>query len=505
MKILTGRQFHDLDLYTIEHEPVPSIDLMERAATQIAREIMSRWSKAHPVCVFAGPGNNGGDGLAVARLLGSNGYRVRVWLFNVKGHLSPDCQRNRERMTRVPQVELREVNRELTFPDIADDEVVVDALFGTGLNKPISGGFAVVVHKINSLHVPVVSIDVPSGLMCEDNTYNDRNNIIHATLTLTVQLPKLAFFFADNEPFVGTWKCVDIQLSAEGLVQMSTPFRTLEDQEVKAMWRKRPRFAHKGTMGHALLVAGSEGMAGAALLAAKACLRSGAGKLTVHTAKANLPLLQTAVPEAIVHPDRDKVMVTESTLLDPYKAIGIGPGLGTNEATATALNRYLQLADQPIVLDADGINLLAKHPAWAAKLPHESILTPHPRELEGLTGKANTDYKRLMLAQEYALQHMVYVVLKGHHTAICMPSGRVVFCMAGNPGMATAGSGDVLTGLITGLLAQGYEPAEAVQMGVWLHATAGDFAAEALTEECMLASDIVAQLPQAFRQLKDNE
>lgn len=511
MKILIGTQHATLDKFTIENEPVASIDLMERAAHALTTEIMARWDKQRTIFVFSGAGNNGGDGLAVARLLFEQGYRLAVYLFNVKGQLSEDCEINRDRLLALlekPEADERLVIKEITqgfdFPQIKSSDVVVDALFGTGLKKPLSGGFAVVARKINSVHAHVVSIDVPSGLMCEDNSFTDRAEVVHAELTLTIQLPKLAFLMADNERCVGEWKTLDIGLSAEGIEQADTPYSLIEKSEVQAMLRPRPIFAHKGTMGHALLVAGSYGMAGASILSAKACLRSGVGKLTLHTSASNQNILQTSVPEAVLSLDKNSRCISESIDTSHYQAIGIGPGLGQDDATAEALQSYLAVADDPMVIDADALNLLADHREWMGHLPVGSILTPHAKELDRLTRCSATPYERLSNATNLAVQYHVYVILKGHYTAICTPQGRVRFCPRGNAGMATPGSGDVLTGILAGLLAQGYAPSETAILGTWLHATAGDLAAEALGQEFMLASDIITHLSGAWKELKGN-
>lgn len=506
MKILTDRQHAELDRYTIENEPIESIDLMERAAMALTAEIMHRWDKQRVVYIFAGPGNNGGDGLAIARLLAEQNYKVAAYLFNIKGHLSEDCEINRDRITEILEGDsknlvFKEVTQGFDFPNVRQHDIVVDALFGTGLSKPLSGGFAGLVRKINSLHCNVVSIDIPSGLMCEDNEFTDYKQVIHATLTLTIQLPKLAFLFSENERCVGEWKTLNIGLSADGIEQMNTPYSIMEPFEMKELLMERPKFAHKGTMGHALLVSGSYGMAGAAQLASKACLRSGIGKLTLHTPANNITIMQIAVPEAVLIPDKDKYVVSESIDTSRFDAIGIGPGLGMDDLTADALQRYIKMVDSPLVLDADALNLLALHRDWLSHLPAGTILTPHVKELENLVGRCSNSYERLTTASNMATKHNLYVIVKGHHTAICTPQGRVLFCPRGNAGMATPGCGDVLTGLITGLLTQGYSPMAASMLGVWLHATAGDIAANELTENCMIASDIITHLPQAFKEL----
>lgn len=502
MKVLTGGQFHELDLYTIEHEPIASIELMERASRAVADELLRSFSvDGRRVVVFAGPGGNGGDGLAVARMLAEAGCDVTAYLFNVRGHLSADCDCNRRRLMAVEGVDFVEVTSEFTFPELTADDIVVDALFGTGLGKPLSGGFAMVAKRLNQSRATIVSIDVPSGLMCEDNSYNDSQAIVQATATFSIQLPKLSFFFAENQRYVGEFRLLPIGLSQEGLMAMKTPFWLSEEGEMCGLLRTRPRYAHKGTMGHALLVAGSRGMAGAAILASRAALRSGLGKVTVHIPHDCLGILQVSVPEAIVQMDADSDVVSAAIDASNFRALGIGPGLGRSRYTAMALHSYLSNQSSPMVIDADAINLLAENPDWLELLPPDSILTPHPRELEGLIGHCANSFERMNRARHLATTHHVFVVVKGRFSQVCTPTGDVLFNPTGNPGMATAGAGDVLTGILTGLLAQGYLPAEAVQLGVYLHGLAGDLAAADLGEDSLIASDIINYLPQAFKKI----
>ena len=503
MKILTGGQFRELDRYTIEHEPIASIELMERASRAIASELQSRWDTDTRFVIFAGPGGNGGDGLAVARLLTEAGYDVSAYLFNVTGKLNPDCETNRDRLAQVPSAQLTEVTAEFVFPELRASDVVVDALFGTGLNKPISGGFAHIVRRLNQSGATVVSIDIPSGLMTEDNAFNDTSTIVRADLTLTLQHLKLAFLFAENHKFVGEVKTLDIGLSEEGQEGMKCYLWMTEQNDVRQLLRVRSPFAHKGQLGHALLVAGSRGMAGAAVMAAQAALWSGLGKLTVHSPMANLNLLQMAVPEAVVELDPDEHIISSAVDASDFQVIGIGPGLGRNHYTASALHDYLRQQVGPMVVDADALNILAEHQEWLEELPADSILTPHPKELDRLVGYNTNSFDRMNKARQLAETHHVFVVLKGRYTQVCTPLGDVLFNPTGNAGMATAGSGDVLTGILTGLLAQGYLPSEAAVLGVWLHGAAGDAAAAELGQECMLATDIIRHLPDAFRRLRE--
>lgn len=504
MKIFTSTQIRELDKYTIEHEPIKSIDLMERAARTLTRAITERWPRTVPVVVFAGPGNNGGDAMAVARMLIEQDYQVQTYLFNITGHLSADCTENKKRLCDKKGMPLlTEITQEFDPPKLEQGMLVVDGLFGSGLNKPLAGGFAALVKYINASKADVVSIDVPSGLMTEDNTYNVSANIIRATQTLTLGHIKLSFLFAENQAYIGQLRILDIRLSQEGINKMDAHYTLLEEEQMRQLLRPRNRFAHKGEMGHALIIAGSYGMAGAAILATKACLRSGVGKVTLHTPKRNVPIIQTAVPEAIVSIDHEETTFSEGVPTEDYQAVGIGPGLGTSEQTSITLIAQLRRTQCPLVVDADALNILANRRAWLQQLPKGIILTPHPKELERIEGKCVDSYERLTKARELAERLQGYVILKGQHTAICMPDGHIVFNTTGNAGMATAGSGDVLTGIITGLLANGYDRQAACVLGVYLHGLAGDLAARELGQESLIASDLINYLPKAFIRLKN--
>ena len=504
MKIFTAAQIHELDKYTIENEPIESIDLMERAAKALTRAIMDEYNSLMPVIVFAGPGNNGGDALAVARMLAENNYAVTAYLFNVSGKLSNDCAVNKVRLMDNRRVKnFIEVRQEFDPPVLEEGMLIIDGIFGSGLNKPLAGGFASLVKYINSSAATVVSIDVPSGLMTEDNTYNVRANIIHADLTLTLQHVKLAFLFKENQPYVGRLKVLDIRLSKEGIQKLDANYTMLEENDVRQMIQPRSAFAHKGDMGHALLIAGSYGMGGAAVLAAKACLRSGCGKLTVHSPKKNNMVLQMSVPEAIIQLDREETTFSEPIDTEEYHVVGIGPGIGTSEQTAIAMISQIRRSQCPIVADADALNMLGTHRSWMQQLPKGMILTPHPKELDRMEGNCADSYERLVKASNLAERIQGYVILKGHYSALCMPDGHVIFNSTGNAGMATAGSGDVLTGIITGLLARGYKQEEACLLGMYLHGLAGDIAAKELGEESLIASDLIQYLPKAFKRLNE--
>ena len=503
MKILSCLQQKQADAYTVAHESVLSINLMEKAATLLTEEIVARYDKSHRFVVFAGAGNNGGDAVAVARMLFQRNYKVEVYLFNTTGAMSEDCVTNVKRLQQNGFTGYHEISSSFDPPKLGSGDVVVDGLFGSGLNKPLSGGFAAVVKYINASQATVVAIDLPSGLMGEDNSYNIRQHIVRADLTLSIQLPKLAFFFAENQELVGEWKLLDIGISREFIEKAETDYAITEADEVRALIKPRNRFAHKGCFGHGLLIAGSYGMAGASVLAAKAALRSGIGKLTVHVPVCNHVVLQTSVSEAMVQDDLHERFFAEPVDLDAYQALAIGPGIGQEEETALATIDQLRDCYLPVVLDADALNIFSTHRNHLNHLPKNAILTPHMKELERIVGRCSNSFERLSKAKELAAYLQCYIVLKGAWSVVITPAGKCWFNPTGNPGMATSGSGDVLTGVLLALLAQGYGPEEACRLGTYVHGLAGDVAAHRMGEISMTAGDIVLALPEAWRLLTE--
>ena len=501
MKILSSIQLKELDKYTIEMEPITSIDLMERASHALTEAIVRRWDTSYRIIVFAGPGNNGGDALAVARMLSKKNYHVEVFLFNTKGTLSNECMTNLGRLRTCGSIYFTEISTHFDPPALTEKDLIIDGLFGTGLNKPLSGGFASVVKYLNASKATIVAIDIPSGLMGEDNTYNVRPNILRADVTLSIQLPKLSFLFPENEDIIGEWELLDIGLKQSFIDASESPYSILDIEDIRPLIKSRKRFAHKGSFGHGLLIAGSYGMAGASILSAKACLRSGIGLLTVHVPIHNHDLLQITVPEAIVQTDIHERYFAEPVELRRYNALAIGPGLGQEEDTALAMMEQIQGCHLPIVLDADAINILSTHRNWLSRLPKQCILTPHLGELERLTGKCMDSYERITKVKELASYLQSYILIKGAWTAIVTPEGHCHFNPTGNPGMATAGSGDVLTGILLALLAQGYSPEESCKLGVYIHGLAGDIAAKSLSEISMTAGDIIEALPSAWKKI----
>lgn len=502
LKIFATEKIKDLDQYTITHEPVSSTDLVERAATAFMHEFCRRYSKQSRIVIFAGQGNNGADALAIARLLTEEGYKAETILFNPTNHLSFDCEVNKQRLLMLDKIEFTEVIADFVPPLLGEKDIVIDGLFGSGINRPLTGGFAAVVKYINQSEAEIVSIDIPSGLFGEDNRRNDPEAIIQANLTLTFEFPKLAFLLAENAPYVGEWKVLSIGILPEIIQSTPCPYIFITEEDIAEIFKPRARFSHKGTYGHALLIAGSRGKMGAAILSAQACLRSGVGLLTAHIPQRGEFPFQTALPEAMLSFDPNKEFFTLLPDITGYSAIGIGPGLGQHLESATALDRLFQLSDKPLVIDADAINLIASNLELISRIPLRSILTPHIKEFDRIAGESSSDYERLLKAQSFAAEHKLTIVLKGTYTAICTSEGNIYFNSTGNPGMATAGSGDVLTGIILGLLAQGYEPETAAVAGVFLHGTAGDLAAAYNSEESLIASNITEMLGKAFKQTR---
>lgn len=504
MKIFATRDIRDIDAATVEQEGISSYDLMERASRALTKEIEGRWTnKDTHFVVFAGSGNNGGDALAVARMLLDDGRRVEAYLFNIGDSLSPDCEMNRDLLQESYPDRLTEVTKQFNPPALAAEDVVIDGLFGSGLNRPLEGGFASVVRYINGSRAQVVSIDIPSGLMGEDNTRNNPDNIVRADVTLSLQLPKLAFLFPENEQFFGSWTLVDIGLSHDAIDSKPSCFEMVDEEDMPWLLKVRGRFDHKGVFGRALLIAGQRGMAGASVLAARACMKSGVGLLTVHVPGCNNVIVQSSVPEAMTDIDSDETCFAHVPQdLTEYNAIGVGPGIGQGMDTRAALYELINAVKVPMVLDADALNLIGQNHSYLQRLPHGSIITPHPGEMDRLVGRCRNSYERLTKARELAQRCDVYVVLKGAYTAVISPDGTCWFNSTGNPGMATGGSGDVLTGVVLALLAQGYDAETAARLAVYAHGLAGDMAAHVNGETGMTAGDIVSCLPTVWKTLE---
>ena len=491
MKIFTSELIKEIDRATCETQGITSLDLMERAASAICCEIVSRFNPNQRMVIFAGPRNNGGDALAVARMLFEQGYKkLEVFLFNVMGKLSHDCNEEMNRIKEIQGIDFTEVTKDFQPPYLSERDVVIDGLFGSGFRGSLQKGFLTLVKYINESNAYVIAIDVPTGLSGEWNDNVSRRDMIHANLTLTLQFPRLAFFFEENQEVLGEWKLLDIELDESKMKDLPVDFMLVEERNVRPLLKKRNEFTTKRDCGSALLFAGSMGMSGAAVLAAKGCLRTGAGLATIHSAKVSLPIVQTCVPEALFEPDRNDFFITDMSVHHNHQAVGVGPGLGVNEKTVDALESLLKNYKNPIVVDADALNCISKRPHLLSLLPPHSIITPHIGEFDRLFGNHSGNEERLRKAIDMAKYYNIIIVLKGHYTATIRPTGRVYFNSTGNPGMATAGSGDVLTGVITSFIAQGYRPEQAATLGVFIHGMAGDLAEEKWGEYGILASEI---------------
>jgi len=501
MKIFATSAIRKLDQYTIEHEPISSTELMERAADALFREFAVQHPYPCSVFLFAGPGNNGGDTLALARKLLLAGYQVTGKLIH-SGSLSPDCAINYQRLMKAFPKCVTELLDEFVTPEITPGTILVDGLFGSGLSRPLEGSFAEAVRWMNESGCTIVSIDIPSGLSGEENDFSELSAIVKANLTLSLQFPKLAFFFAENAIYIGKWKIIDIGLHPQAIEQTPSDIYYLKENDISPLLIKRPTFGHKGTFGHACIVAGRTGMAGSAVLATKAALRSGAGLVTVHSAAENRVILQTAIPEAIFISDHTADYIADVISLEPYNVVAVGPGIGTHSDTARMLRKLLENHRKSCVLDADALNIISEQKDLLHRIHRNSILTPHPKEFERLFGQSKNSYERMEKAQKAAQQFGIIIVLKGAYTLIATPDGKLFFNSTGNPGMATGGSGDVLTGILAGLLAQGYSPEKAAKIGVFIHGRAGDLALRAESDESLMASDIIARLGNAFQSVR---
>lgn len=497
MKIFSAAQLSEADRVTIKNEGITSLELMERAAFNLTRTLMQLVPEEAPILVLAGAGNNGGDGLAVARMLDEAGRTVRV------------CRLVSERYSADNEANARLLD-ELDIPFETTEEPatpsretwVVDALMGTGLNRPLSGRLLHWVKTVNAWRVPVVSIDLPSGLMTEDNSSNPEDGVIRANHTLTLETVKLAMFLDDGGPFCGSIHRVPLGLDPEYLNATDTPYLMVNRASIREQLPVRPAFAHKGTFGHAVIAAGSRHKPGAAVLAVQAALRSGCGLVTAAVPESVYPAMTNHAPEAMLQPECGTEDLERVEWPPRTTAVGIGPGLGTGSGPEQAVKGLLQRCSFPLVLDADALNLLAANPSWLPFLPPHTVLTPHPGELERLTGEKGRGLRRLLAALDFSAKWNCLVLLKGRYSALCTPGGKVFFNTTGNAALARGGTGDVLTGLITGLLAQGLDPLTACLVANYVHGLAAESLAEKFGQRGLTAGDLIRELPLAWKGLE---
>lgn len=499
MKLLTVKQLRDWDAYTISHEPVSSTSLMERAAKACTGHILKNYSLEQQFAIFCGLGNNGGDGLAIARLLAGYGYGVNVIIVRHSDRTSEDFNINFSRLEERKEVTVREISPGpgdlQAFPR---ETIIIDALLGSGISKPLEGLLTEVVSYINSSGRRIISIDIPTGLPADIEGWDPERyrSVISAHTTLTFQVPKTSFLFPDTGKYCGEFEVLDIGLHPGFPAEQSSEWNYPGREYINSLIRPRRKFDHKGNFGHALLVAGSRGKNGAAILASRACLRSGTGLLTVAVPQNSYGILQTAVPEAMVQLDNSDDYPVFSFSTGKYTGVGVGAGIGAEAKTREGYKRFLQALGVPVVIDADAINLLAEllkeDPGF--RIPPQAVLTPHVKEFARLAGDAGSSLERFRLLRAFAKKHRAHIILKGAHSCLASPDGACFFNSTGNAAMAKGGSGDVLTGMITALLAQGYSPRDAAILGMYFHGKAGDAAASKRAASSVIAGDIIEEI-----------
>jgi len=500
MKILTSEQIRRIDAETIKREGIPSLELMKRAATAFYNRFTERFpDRSIPVLIFSGVGNNGGDGLVIARLLHKSGYGVKVCVVEYSDQYTEDCAHNLRRV-KAENIAYTKIKAEKDIPDMNGYEVVIDGIFGTGLSREVNGIAAQVIGRINECNKPVISIDVPSGLFLDRKT----SFAVQATETITFQIPKLALYLPENKDFTGDVRIVDIGLNSRAIAEAQSDMYFTETGEIAALLKPLEKFAHKGTEGHALLIGGSLGKTGSVCLASRAALRTGCGLVTAYLPKCGMPVIQSSLPEAMAIEDEHPEHITDIRYSLHPDAVGIGIGMGQHPETQDALHRFLLKNRTPLVIDADGLNILAQHREWVSLLPPKTILTPHPRELSRLIGEWDDDYEKIQKTRLFAREYDLVVVIKGAYSLI-IDVERVYLNSTGTPALATAGSGDVLTGMIASLLAQGYTPLNAARVGVCLHGLTANLTREQIHPRSFIAGDIINHIGNAYRKLEKNE
>tara|TARA_Y100000589_G_C27173493_1_gene637748 strand:+ start:61 stop:1569 length:1509 start_codon:yes stop_codon:yes gene_type:complete len=499
LPILNAEQIKKIDSYTILKEPITSIDLMERAATNCYEKITKKTKNKNGIIhIFCGLGNNGGDGLVIAKRYLEEKRDVCIYKLYWGQKPSNDFELNEKRLASL-DVLIKVIESTSDFPKIKKNDIVIDAIWGIGLSRPIENFAADIIALINQSKALIISIDTPSGLPVTPSFEIDQETIVKANYTYTFHLPKLSFLLPQTGNYAGDFTIVPIGLDNDFIKEQKTDHFYIDKNYINEIIKKRQKFSHKGSYGHALIVAGSMGKIGAAVLAAKSCLKSGVGLLSVHSPECGYDILQKSIPEAMVIRDSGKSYIEDIIDLYRYSSIGIGPGIDQKDQTELLLSSMLEQYNKPIVIDADAINIISQNKDLINKIPKYSILSPHPGEFKRLVGDFERDMDRLESLRQFSINHSLYVILKGAHTAIACPNGKVLFNSTGNPGMATAGSGDVLTGIITSFLSQGYDSEDASVLSVYFHGLSGDISKEKVGELSLNASDIVSNISEAFK------
>ena len=497
MKIFTAEQIRSWDQFTISHEPVSSIQLMERASMAVAHWISEHCKNHKKLAVFCGNGNNGGDGLAVARILYLKGFDVDVFVSDARKKLSENASVNLKRLRDLSGISVKkiEVGEHYTFDD---KTIIVDALFGTGLSRPLEGEFKGLVEQLNAKKNIKIAIDVPSGLSA-DQIFDNNPSVLKADYTLTFQCWKRSFLHPETGKYAGKVEVLNIDLSKDYADQTETQYAVIDDLKIESIFIPREDFSHKGSYGKAAIIGGSYGKIGAAVLATKSALKIGAGLVFTLAPECGYEILQTSCPEAMFIKGGDRFI--NSFEIGKDLICGIGPGLGEDQNTAKSFLSFLKACSQPLILDADALNIISKNSENLKLIPKKSIITPHPKEFERLFGSTENSFKRLELAREKVKEYGIYIVLKDHHTQIVTPEGNVFYNITGNAGLAKGGSGDILTGILTSLSAQGYSEEENCILGVWIHGRSADLASERHSKESMLPTDVINEFGSVFDEL----
>lgn len=502
MKVLSKEQIYEGDKLTTERQNISSTDLMERAGTSIFNWIHLRMQGAQvPIHVFCGIGNNGGDGLVLSRHLITHGYNVFTYIVNCSDKRSKDFLINYERIKEVTKNWPTVLSCKNDYSDlsIGTDDIIIDAVFGIGLNRPPNAWVQQLFQNFRASKAFTLAIDVPSGLYT-DKAVEDENTVVHASYTLSFQTPKLVFFLPETAKYTVQWEVLDIGIDRDYLMQTETEAELISKPEVLSVYKPREKFSHKGNFGHVLIIGGSYGKIGAVNLASRAALSSGAGLVTAYTPKCGYHSLQTAIPEVMVITDSNDTHISNiSFTIDPT-VVGIGVGLGTESITVAAFESFLKQNKKPLVIDADAINILSKKKSLLKLVPEQSVLTPHPKELERLIGKWKDDFDKLNKVKAFSKKHNLIVLIKGAHS-ITVYLDKLYINTTGNPGMATGGTGDVLTGIISGLIAQGYEALSATVFGVYLHGKSADISLDDYGYQSLIASHIIETIGEAYLDL----
>ena len=499
MKLFSKEQIYEGDKLTIERQKISSTELMERAGIQIFNWMHSRMQGAQvPIHVFCGIGNNGGDGLVLARHLITHGYNVFTYIINCSDKRSKDFLINYDRIKSVTKEWPIMLSCKNDFSEIVIDEkdIIVDAIFGIGLNRSPNAWVIELFEKFRASKAFTLSVDIPSGLYT-DKAVEDEKAVVHAGYTLSFQSPKLAFFLPETAKYTVQWEALDIGIDRDYLMQTETEVELISKYEVLPLYKPRDKFSHKGDFGHVMILGGSYGKIGAVNLASRAALSAGAGLVTAYVPKCGYHSLQTSIPEVMVITDENETHISNINFDIEPTVIGIGVGLGTTSETAKTFEAFLKKNKTPLVIDADGLNLLSKKKTLLKLLPDFSILTPHPKELERLVGKWSDDFEKLKKVKAFSKKYNAIVLIKGANS-ITVYQDKLYINTTGNPGMATAGSGDVLTGIISGLVAQGYEALSATIFGVYLHGKSGDIALEDYGYQSLIASHIIETVGEAY-------